>query len=63
MQQDVGVAVADELAVVRDVDAAQAQGSAGGQAVRVFADADAQVDRGWVSYALYYCADYSRVGK
>jgi len=49
VQQDIGVAMADELLVMGHVDAAEAQRAAGSQAVRVFADADAQVGRGGVS--------------
>ena len=46
VQQDVGVAVAEQMAVVRHVDAAQPQRSAGGGAVRVFAESDAEVGHG-----------------
>ena len=63
MQQHVGVAVADELPVVRHVDAAQPQRPARRGAVRVFADADPQVARGAVSVRggkLVNCADYTR---
>jgi hypothetical protein len=52
VQQDVGIAVADELPVVRYVDPAEAQRAAGRGSVRVFADADTKVGRGWSPWGL-----------
>ena len=46
MQQHVGVAVADRLPVVRDVDAAQPQRPARREPMRVVSDSDAEVCRG-----------------
>ena len=49
MQQHVGVAVADELPVVRHIDAAQPQRPARLRAMTVFAESNPQLARGCVS--------------
>jgi hypothetical protein len=46
VQQNVGIAMADKLPVVRHVDAAQSQRSARRGAMRVFANADSQIRSG-----------------
>jgi hypothetical protein len=46
VQQDIGVAMADKLSVMRHVDSPQPQRPAGGGAVRVFADSNPQIARG-----------------
>jgi hypothetical protein len=45
VEEYVGIAVTDKLPVVRHIDAAQPQWSAGGSAVGVFADANSEVAR------------------
>jgi hypothetical protein len=52
VQQGIGIAMADELPVVRYVDPAEAQRATGGGSVRVFADADTQVGRGGSPWGL-----------
>jgi hypothetical protein len=51
MQQHVGIAVADELSVVRHVDAPKSQRSARRCAVRVFSNSNPQVARDAISGA------------
>ena len=45
MKQYIGITVADELTIVRHIDAADPQGAAGRGAVRVFAKSDAEGGR------------------
>jgi hypothetical protein len=45
MQQDVGVAVADQMLVVRDLDAAQPQRPAAGEPMGVVSDTDSKTWR------------------
>ena len=46
MEQYIGIAMADKLSVVGHIDTAQPQRPAGGCAVRIFAEANAQIARG-----------------
>ena len=61
VQERVGVAVADRLAVVRDVDAAQPQRPAGPETVRVVSESDADSDRGRFSHESEGARHYSVV--
>jgi len=42
MEQHIGIAVSERMLIVRDIDAAEPQGSAGPQAMGIFAQANSK---------------------